>query len=494
MAVIPKILVAEDDELAAQSLIRILGMMGFEVAGAVRSGEDVIDYVELCRPDIVLMDISLDGAIDGIHAAENIHSHYDIPVIYLTAHSDGSIFERAKHTDPYAYLIKPYDIHQLQKAIEIALFKHSLESRLRESENRYRTIFEVSDNAMMLFDERSDIIMVNEQFEKMTGYSKSDVEGRKKWTDFFEQDEQSILEQRIYLQQNAEKGALHNFESKLVVRSGNFINVFMNIKRIPDTDTYIVSMNDISELKQAERSIRLLNEELNVINQGLQKEIICREKIEKQLRYKATHDHLTGLPNRVLLFDRIKQAFAFEKRHNTLITLMVLDLDNFKNINDTLGHMAGDNILKKVASRLQNCIRQYDTVGRLGGDEFVLLINDACTIQDIVTFAEKVLSVFIEPFDVLGQQTFVTPSIGIAVYPLHGNTIEALLRKADLAMYVAKKAGRNIFRFFSDSMDMPESAMKDMRTVRRMSQMEKISHDAFKSVADSVSLKERLAH
>jgi len=487
----PKILLAEDDELAARSLAKMLAGLGFQVTAVVKTGEEVFEYLEGHRPDLILMDISLGGAIDGINVTEQVHSRLDIPVIYLTAHSDKQIFERAMHTEPYAYIVKPYDIHQLQKAIEIALVKHRMERQLRESENRYRTIFEVSDNAMMLFDEHSVIKMVNDQFEVMTGYSRKCVEGLKKWSDFFAGEEQSILEERISSENRNQAGERHNFESKLVDHAGNVIHVFMNIRRIPDTVTYIVSMNDISELKRAEREIRLLNEELNVKNSGLQQEIIGREKIEKQLRYKATHDHLTGLPNRVLLFDRIKQAIAFEKRHNTLIALMILDLDNFKNINDTLGHLSGDLVLKRVADRLQNCVRQYDTVGRLGGDEFVLLINDAYTIQDIVVFAEKVLSVFQEPYDILGQQTYVTTSIGVAVYPLQGTTIEMLLRKADLAMYVAKKGGRNTFRFFSDSMDMPDSAMQGMRTVRRMSQLEKLTQRVFPPLT---SAQERIAH
>jgi diguanylate cyclase (GGDEF)-like protein len=203
---------------------------------------------------------------------------------------------------------------------------------------------------------------------------------------------------------------------------------------------------------------------------------------------------LTGLPNRVLLFDRIKQAIAFEKRHNTLLALMVLDLDNFKYVNDSLGHLAGDNILRKVAARLQNCVRQYDTVGRLGGDEFVLLINDASSIQDIVAFAEKVLSVFSEPFDVSGQHIYMTTSIGIAVYPLHGTTIETLLRKADLAMYVAKKSGRNTYRFFSESADAPHTDMKDMRDVRRRTQIGKLTQGDYSTDAVSSSSKEHVIH
>jgi diguanylate cyclase (GGDEF)-like protein len=174
---------------------------------------------------------------------------------------------------------------------------------------------------------------------------------------------------------------------------------------------------------------------------------------------------------------------------------MILDLDNFKNINDTMGHLSGDILLKKVAMGLQKCMRQYDTVGRLGGDEFVIIINDADTIQDIITFAEKVQGIFQEPFDILGQQTYVTTSIGVAVYPLHGSTIESLLKKADTAMYVAKKEGRNTFRFFSDSMDSKDSDQQHgMRTKRRIAQMEESALNKLLFQSDETSKKDQLVH
>jgi len=371
-----KILLAEDDAIAAQHLKQSLIRMGYQVTGVVHAGEDIVESVVSDRPDIILMDITLGGKIDGISAAKKVHTLEDLPIIYVTANSDDEIFERAKLTDPYAYLTKPYELNQLQNAIEIALVKH------------------------------------------------------------------------VY----------------------------------------------VSRLKQAEIEIRQLNEELSSTNKGLSQEIILRQRVEKQLRYKATHDYLTGLPNRVLLFDRMKQALAFEARHNTLIAIMILDLDNFKNINDTMGHLSGDILLKKVAMGLQKCTRDYDTVGRLGGDEFVIIINDADTIQDIITFAEKVQATFGLPFDILGQETYVTTSIGVAVYPLHGSTIETLLKKADMAMYVAKKEGRNTFRFFSDSMDVEDSVQPSFRTKRRLAHMDESVLGSFNSEPPESPKKEQIVH
>ncbi len=490
-----KILLAEDDAVAARYLNQSLQCMGYQVTSVVNTGEDVIERVAENLPDIILMDIVLGGKIDGISAVKMVHAQVDVPVIYMTGTTDNEVFERAKYTDPYAYLVKPYDLCQLQNAIEIALFKHNLRNQLKVSENRYRTIFDVSDNAMMLVDEHSNIIKVNEQFECLTGCPKEAVEYLKRWTEFFEEGECSKIEERLRQADDNDTAIGHHFESILVDINRNKKVVYTNVKNFPGTNTCIVSMNDISELKQAEKEIRLLNNELNTINKGLHQEIALRESIEKQLRYKVTHDHLTGLPNRVLLFDRMKQAFAFEARHNTLIALMILDLDNFKNINDTLGHLSGDILLKKVAVALQKCMRQYDTVGRLGGDEFVIIINDADTIQDIITFTEKVQDIFQEPFDILGHQAFMTTSIGVAVYPLHGSTIEMLLKKADMAMYVAKKEGRNTFRFFSDSMDIKDGDQQlGMRRKRRVTQMEESARINFFSQVDKASNIDQLLH
>lgn len=466
MNVPAKVLLVEDDEIAARHLRQLLPRMGYLVTDIVREGEAVVATVAAELPDIILMDISLGGKMDGISTVEELQANFDIPIIYLTANSDSAAFERAKFTEPYAYLVKPYDTNQLKIALEIALLKHSMGKKLKESEHRYRTLFDVSDNAIMLVDEQATIVMVNDRFEQLTGYAKAAAEHRRTLYDFFVPQERGKLGQR-FQQANADTPPGQHFELQLVDKGGNSKTVYTNIKRVPGTATFIVSMNDISEIKKAEKEIQLLNRELQAINKGLNQEIRLRQKVEKQLRHKATHDHLTGLPNRVLLFDRMKQAFAFEERHNTLVALMVLDLDNFKNINDSLGHLCGDILLKKIALRLQKCMRQYDTVGRLGGDEFIVIINDAENIKDIVAFAEKVQALFHEPYDILGHETHVTTSIGISVYPLHGTTIESLLKKADMAMYMAKNSGRNSFRLFSDAMGLDDSTLKSMRSRRR---------------------------
>lgn len=462
-----RILLAEDESIAADYLILSLERMGYEVCHVVQSGEEVIQKAHEDKPDLILMDITLKGQIDGISAAQALHDQIDTPVIYLTAKTDETTFQMAKLTEPYAYLVKPYELSQLKHAIELALFKHSFETRIKESENRYRTIFNVNDNALVIIDRSGLITMVNEAFEHISGISKAEIEYLKNWKEIFDREEHDTINDQLELVFNESCGTKRHIEARITDSSGRHKIAYINIKRFPGTNTLIISMTDITELKHAEDKINMLNQQLNKTNTELKHEIKLREQVERQLRHQATHDHLTGLPNRVLLFDRMKQSLSFEARHNSLLAIMILDLDNFKGINDTLGHLSGDLLLKKVAQVLQKCMRQYDTVGRMGGDEFVIVVNDVNSVQDIVAFAEKVTGVFQRSFEIGERKVQVTTSIGVAVYPLHGTSIEELLKKADVAMYAAKQSGRNTYHLFYEAMDMDTTGVSVQKQRRR---------------------------
>ncbi len=167
---------------------------------------------------------------------------------------------------------------------------------------------------------------------------------------------------------------------------------------------------------------------------------IERKQMMARLQHIALHDQLTGLPNRALFHDRMQLALAKARRHQGQLALFYLDLDRFKAINDTFGHMTGDLLLEKVARRLELCIRECDTLARLGGDEFVVLLESIEQPEQATLVAEKIRQVFARPFDLAGRQVHILPSIGIALFPLHGNDEEQLLRHADDAMYSAKKS------------------------------------------------------
>ncbi|HZP92496.1 MAG TPA: diguanylate cyclase [Burkholderiales bacterium] len=177
-------------------------------------------------------------------------------------------------------------------------------------------------------------------------------------------------------------------------------------------------------------------------------DITARKAAEEQIRRMAHFDSLTNLPNRVLLMDRLEQAIAMSARNQSRTGVIFVDLDNFKQINDTLGHHVGDLLLQQVADRLRSNVREVDTVSRLGGDEFLVILPELRQIDDARNIARKLLSSLASEYVVSGQKLDVTPSLGVSVYPDHAKEPSSLIRLADHAMYQAKQAGRNTYRFY----------------------------------------------
>ncbi|MDP2809752.1 MAG: EAL domain-containing protein [Rhodocyclaceae bacterium] len=198
------------------------------------------------------------------------------------------------------------------------------------------------------------------------------------------------------------------------------------------------------ERKRSEESLRLA--------------VVALKRTEERMRHMAHHDALTGLPNRTLFQDRLEQAKALARRNKSRVALLFLDLDRFKLINDTLGHVWGDVLLKEAAERLRGCVREVDTVARLGGDEFAVVLGDLASREDAARVAEKILHVLTHSFHMNEQEVFVTGSVGIAVCVEGQEESEAgepcrLVEQADIAMYHAKRSGRNSFHFYSPEMD-----------------------------------------
>ncbi len=200
---------------------------------------------------------------------------------------------------------------------------------------------------------------------------------------------------------------------------------------------------------------------------GLLEDISERKAMLERLQQMAEQDPLTGLPNRILFRDRLKHAIAQACRNENVLALMFLDLDNFKDINDSMGHQAGDELLKAVAGRLRETIRLSDTLSRLGGDEFTIILEGLAHADQAVTAAQKILNVFNEPFTLAGREFHVGTSIGIAIYPLDGKEPDALIKNADTAMYHAKKSGGGRYRFYSQEMSEWIEARQALQTELR---------------------------
>ncbi|GLH72990.1 hypothetical protein GETHLI_14920 [Geothrix limicola] len=186
---------------------------------------------------------------------------------------------------------------------------------------------------------------------------------------------------------------------------------------------------------------------------GIKEDITEIKRLQGQLEHLARHDQLTGLPNRFLFNDRLQQALLQAKRRGTRFAVLFLDLDEFKEVNDTLGHDAGDAVLVAAAERMSHCIRESDTLARMGGDEFTMLLTEVQGRENVERIATTILASLAEPILVGEQACAVGVSIGIALYPGHGETADALLSKADKALYEVKRQGRNGFRFASGGLN-----------------------------------------
>ena len=232
------------------------------------------------------------------------------------------------------------------------------------------------------------------------------------------------------------------------------------VKKPFETIEILQCANALTQKWRNERELRqqtaMLEQMLAVRTQGL-------EAANRQLHHLATHDPLTGLPNRALLEDRLRQSIARAEQYGESFGVLLIDLDRFKVVNDSFGHSAGDELLQQVAQRLQQVIRQLDTVGRLGGDEFVAIVGPHSDADGTTQVAQRILHALQSPILARGVDVRITPSIGIALYPFDGKTHEALLAHADAAMYHAKQRGRNGL-LLSGPKDRPALAIRDQRS------------------------------
>lgn len=193
--------------------------------------------------------------------------------------------------------------------------------------------------------------------------------------------------------------------------------------------------------------------ELEVINHALEIEVVERKQAEQRIEFMAYHDPLTSLPNRVLLLDRIKQSLTWAERHGAKLGVVFLDLDHFKQINDSFGNHIGDQVLQTIAQRLPSCLRDGDTTARIDGDAFVVSLPDVHSHADLSKIAQKLIDAVAVPIEIAGHQLRVSASIGIAVYPEHGRDVATLMRSADLALRSAKQLGRNQHQMFAEHMN-----------------------------------------
>ena len=302
----------------------------------------------------------------------------------------------------------------------------------------------------------------NRYLDEMTGQAAGTLVGQSSAVLFAERADWEVASRLAY--EGTAPGQTHVNEVRFKRSGGGTFLCRTFGRRIDaggDEQEWIWSFEDVSAeratLDSLERSVAERTAQLQAANARLEAEIGERKQAENRARHLADHDVLTGLPNRRILEDRLTQALALSDRNRKQTAAMFIDLDRFKSINDSLGHAAGDLLLKEVAQRLVRQLRVGDTVCRIGGDEFVVVLPEIVRGADVAQVAQKIIETLSEPMLLKGHDIAVTPSIGISVFPEDGSDAEALIRNADAAMYHAKEMGRGNFQFFTEQMNLAAS-------------------------------------
>lgn len=296
---------------------------------------------------------------------------------------------------------------------------------LRQSEEKYRNILENIQEAYFEVDLNGNFTFFNDSLCRTTGCSREELRGAS-YTQFSDKE--------------------------------NSRNVFQVFNKVYNTgeakdgfDWLIIRKDGTKRYIEASVSLHKNSNGKPIGFKGVIRDITERKRIEQELNHMATHDALTGLPNRLMFSQLLDHAIQTAHRNKKQLAVFFIDLDRFKIINDSLGHEAGDMLLKEMAFRFKQSLRTADVVGRLGGDEFTILMEDFNNLKQVEILAQKILSTVIQPLAIMGEECRVTASIGISVFPKDGQDEQSLMKNADIAMYFAKEEGKNNFQFYSEN-------------------------------------------
>jgi diguanylate cyclase (GGDEF)-like protein/PAS domain S-box-containing protein len=331
----------------------------------------------------------------------------------------------------YSHSLKPCGIRELDMMStginSMARSRQSAEEALKNSEAKYRLVHDTAFDAIIIADMEGSIVECNKSTDKIFGYVDGELIGRSLMELLIEEVRERMAAEILRL---SETGNVKNQERVVELhglrKDGGVFPIELAITSFELREAPLLTMTirDITEKKVSEESIK----------------------------HMAYHDHLTGLPNRLLFIDRLDQALHREAWRKRNVAVLFLDLNRFKIINDTLGHAFGDKLLKVVAERLEECLREGDTVARQGGDEFTVILQDMASIDDIPMVLEKILDAIKQPILIDGEELTVGTSIGVSVFPNDGADSDTLLKNADTAMYRAKAEGKSGFQIYSQAM------------------------------------------
>jgi diguanylate cyclase (GGDEF)-like protein/PAS domain S-box-containing protein len=410
----------------------------------VRCLVDAETYLVGHPVDIVLLGLGLSDpeGLEPVRRARAVAPHAGI--VLLSSLSEEPKAIQAIREGAQDYLIKGHiEPHQLMRTLGKAVERKTNEEVLIHEKDRAQSTLDCIADALICTNMAGNITFFNPVAAGMVGWPLMEAAGRHLTEVFHIVDATTRKEILDPMARAASENLTGKLPSNCVLihRDGHEVFIEDSVAPIHDCEGKVtgavIVFRDVSEARAQ----------------------------SEQLAHLAEHDLLTGLPNRLLFCDRLGQAISLARRHGRRAAVLFLDLDGFKQINDTLGHAAGDEFLKSVANRLLNCVRAPDTVSRQGGDEFVMLLQDVQKPEDAAATARRTLQAVAEVYLADHSEFHVTASIGVSVFPDDGLDAETLIKNADAAMYQAKKDGRQTYRFFRRNMDAPTMSTKPPRRV-----------------------------
>jgi diguanylate cyclase (GGDEF)-like protein/PAS domain S-box-containing protein len=420
-----KVLIVEDEKIIALDLQRRLERFGYQVCDLAVDGAEAIEKAKTHLPDIILMDIMLSGGMDGIEAARRIKNDLKIPIIFLTAYADEKTLERAKETEPVAYILKPFKERELFTTIEIALYKVDIDKKLKKQERLFSSILHSVNDGIIATDMNLIIQFMNPVAVDITGWPEHEAHGRHLTAVLPITDARS--DENILASNLPEHERPFFFGDMLVKnRLNDVIYVDGSITRINEreneTEGYVVALRDITEFKRMSATID----------------------------YQASHDSLTGLSNREEFSYKLQELIR-TMRDDTSHGLLTMDIDRFKVINDTCGSMAGDELLRQVSNTIQSLVQKSDISARVGGDEFAIILLN-CDIDNSLIVAQR-LQEAVRAHKFIWQNSFfpITLSIGVVTLSKQIGDIRQILAAADDACYLSKEEGGDRINIFQSS-------------------------------------------
>jgi diguanylate cyclase (GGDEF)-like protein/PAS domain S-box-containing protein len=465
---LPRLLIVDDEPRQVSSLVALLDGEGFRISTAV-GGASAIRILSELPIDIVLIDLNMPD-VGGLDVMEFISQQaLDVTVLVLSGEKDIESAISALRLRAYAFLRKPYQVEILLATLRQASARRHLEKENRAAELRlvfseqwFRFLAETCPAIIYRVDATGRMTYINARVSDLLGFRADALIGQ--FYSVLVPDEEAERARYVFQERRIGPRASKNVEIKVRCNNAAIWDGRLGAGLRPVSFTSMA----IYDGSQQSANRQYLG------TYGIARDLSESKAAEAMISFHANHDTLTGLPNRMLFCDRLEVAILQARRKSVEVAVMFIDLDRFKAINDSLGHLKGDELLRQVAMRLKRTARKADTLARFGGDEFVLLLSEMTERRHAALVAEKFIQCLSEPFDLGGRLLNVSASIGIAVYPQDGETSDALLRHADMAMYQVKAAGRNAFAFF----DSTSNDVAQHKTIREESIGKALSRDA----------------